>query len=57
MINEYQSQKLENDFARAKNFDTAKNNTEYFKGIPVEIKWGNGLVFRGYLQKKLRKSF
>ena len=57
MRNEYQSQKLENDFARAKNFDTAKYNTEYDKSIPVEIKWGNGLIFKGYLQRKLRKNF
>ena len=47
MLNKHQSQKLENAFDTAKNFATAKNNTEYFKGIPVEIKWGNGLVFKG----------
>ena len=51
MLNKHQSQKLENDFARA------KNNTEYDKSIPVEIKWGNGLIFKGYLQRKLRKNF
>ena len=30
---------------------------EYSKDIPVEVKWSDGLVFRGYLQKKLRKNF
>ena len=56
MLNKHQSQKLENDFARAKN-NTAKYDTEYDKSIPVEIKWGNGLVYKGYLQRKLRKNF
>ena len=31
--------------------------TEYVKDMPVEVKWSDGLVFRGYLQKKLRKNF
>ena len=56
MLNKHQSQKLENAFDIAKN-KTAKNNTEYDKSIPVEIKWGNGLIFKGYLQRKLRKNF
>ena len=56
MLNKHQSQKLENAFATAKK-DTTKYDTEYDKSIPVEIKWGNGLVFKGYLQRKLRKNF
>ena len=30
---------------------------EYVKDMPVEIKWSNGLVYRGYLQRKLRTNF
>ena len=30
---------------------------EYIKDMPVEIKWSDGLVYRGYLQRKLRTNF
>ena len=51
MLNKHQSQKLENEFS------IAKNNTGYDKSLPVEITWGNGLIFKGYIQRKLRKNF
>ena len=51
MLNKHQSQKLENEFS------IAQTNKEYFKGMPVEITWGNGLIFKGYIQRKLRKNF